>query len=117
MQRTEDRDCLPCGRGEFGVDVDDFERDLGDEDHVDVSVQAAVEAEVAQVGGHAVLVARVVAEDRDWDALILCCFGVVSGWKEICDIEDELVVASGMFACEFFTDVDGCGLACAFEVQ
>ena len=82
-----------------------------------MSVEAAVEAEVAEVGGHAVLVARVVAEDRDWNAFVCCCFYVVRSWKEVRDIEDELVVASGMFACEFFTDVDGCRLACAFEVQ
>ncbi len=80
-------------------------------------VEAAVEAEVAKVGGHAVLVARVVAQDRDRDSFVLCCCCAVSGWKEVRDIEDELVVASGMFACELLPDVDGCGLARAFEVQ
>ena len=34
-----------------------FERDRGDVDEVDVAIHSAVEAEVAEVGGHAVEIA------------------------------------------------------------
>ena len=51
--------------GQAGAYVDGFERDRWNVDEIYVTVQTAVEAEVAEVRGHAVLVAGVIAEDRE----------------------------------------------------
>ena len=117
------------GRREIGADVYGLERDGRDVDEIDVTVQASVEREVAEVGGHALEIARVVAEDRDGDAVGLFCFGsgvsagVTGGgrgggrWQEIGNVEDELVVAAYVFACKLFSHIDGRGLPGAFEVK
>ena len=92
-----------------------------------MAIQSAVEAEVAEVGRHAVEVTRVVAKDGEGDAFGLffcvgfCCrciplrFGEAE--NEVGNVEDEFVVAAGVFACEFFADVDSGGLPGAFEVK
>ena len=51
-----------------------LDRDCGNVDQIHVTVHAAVEAEVAEVGGHAVEIAGVVAEHRDWNAFRLSSF-------------------------------------------
>jgi hypothetical protein len=95
--------------------VDSVEREGREVDQIDVAIEAAVEAEVAEVGGNAIEVGGVVTENRDGDGLV--CFG---GWEildGVGDVEDELVVAAFVGADERGTDPEGGGLACALEVE
>jgi hypothetical protein len=105
--------------------MDRLNRDSWDVDEVDVTVETAIEREVAQVRGHAVEIAGVVAEDDDRDAFwgpFLFAGRIGRRHRRkfsdgVCDVEDELVVASDVMACEYVADVHGGVLACSFKVQ
>src|SRR4030081_2395204 len=103
----------------------------GDVDEIHMPVHATVKAEVAEVRGHPVQVARVVAEYRDWDAIRLLLF-ILRRWRcgfcggcrrlrwlrqKIGDIEDELVVSADVLARELFSDIDSGGLTRTLKVQ
>ncbi len=117
------------GEASFVLHVYGLEGDGWDVDEVDVTVQATVEAEVAEVGGDAVEVAGVVAQDGDGDACGLLLRPGLGSWirggcgvvekrrEKVGDVEDELVVAADVLAGECFTDVGSGRLACALEVK
>jgi hypothetical protein len=93
-----------------------LERDRGNIDQIDMPVQASVEAEVAEIGGHSIQVARVIAEHRKRDALLLCAFPVFrgrrsgisggrSGRQMAGNVEHELIVAADVLAYKLVSDV------------
>ena len=95
--------------------MDGVERDGREIDEVDVTVEAAVEAEVAEVGGDAIEVGRVVAEDGNGDA------GFGLGGSEavegVGDVEEELVVAALVGSDPLRADPERGGLAGPLEVE
>src|SRR5215469_10357006 len=59
-------------RWQMSLDVQSLQRNGGDIDKIDVAVESAVKTEIAQVGGDAVEVTRVVAHHSDGDAGLVC---------------------------------------------
>jgi hypothetical protein len=95
--------------------VDGVERDGREIDEADVAIEAAVEAEVAEVGGDAVEVGRVVAEDGDGDAGF--GFGGSEVVEGVGDVEEELVVAALVGSNQLRADPERGGLAGPLEVE
>src|ERR1700728_3818477 len=91
-------------------------------DEVHMAIESAIEAEVAEVGGRAFEILRVVAENGECNAILFafgsCCSGDWCGCGEsFCDVVDKLIVTAYMRPYEPGADVDLRGLAGAFKVQ
>src|ERR1700722_10225961 len=80
---------------------------------MDVTVESAVETEVAQVGGRPLEIFGVIAEDGDGDAGFICGGG---GYR-ISNIENEFVIAAYVRADHDAADKHMRGLPGAFEIE
>src|ERR1035437_4257825 len=79
--------------------MDSFKRDGGHVDQVRMAVEAAIKAEVTQVGRRPLLILRVVAKDRDGDAAVVGAGETGTGCgcgERICNVEYKFVVAADM---------------------
>ena len=100
-------------RNERWCDVYRFQRDRGHIGQMNMTVEAAIEAEVAQVGGRALKILRVVAENGDGNAL----FGRRRGCNRIGNVEHEFVVSTHMRADHRAADIDVRSLPGTFEIE
>ena len=95
--------------------VNRIERESREIHEVHVTVEATVQAEIAEVGGHPFEVGGVVAKDRDGYALI--GVGGLHSPDSLSDVKDELVVATLVGSDEVRADPKGGGLAGALKMQ